>query len=458
MQVDGVSFSRRAFLMSAAAAPALAMETGGLPAKGFFREPSRDLPLGECDVIVAGGGPAGISAAVSAARAGAKVRLFEMHGALGGVWTSGFLGCLIDFDKSDTDREILRRLKDMGVLLDRNPHRKNIRATSFVYDPECMKVVCEEMCTEAGVEFFLHTAVVAAHRDPSGRNIETVVTESKDGRRAWRAKMFIDCTGDGDLSAQSGCGFDVGGPGGTNDQPASLCAMVASPHPDRIAPYVVNHPSNFDDKGRHTDSPKKKMRDELIRGGLASAYSMPTLFMVREGIYVWMMNHVYGLKVDDAAGITRETVRVRREVLESARALAKLGGVWDGFCVVATAEQLCHRAARRVHGRYTLNVADVQSGAVFPDAVTTSRFTVDVHATTAERNRKAAYGTMGVKARPFQIPLRACMAKDVDNLYLAGRCISGDFISMASYRVTGSAVAMGEAVGRAAARAAAVVL
>ena len=458
MQVDGVSFSRRAFLMSAAAAPALAMETGGQPAKGFFREPSRDLPIGECDVIVAGGGPAGISAAVSAARAGAKVRLFEMHGALGGVWTSGFLGCLIDFDKSDTDREILRRLKDMGVLLDRNPHRKNIRATSFVYDPECMKVVCEEMCTEAGVEFFLHTAVVAAHRDPSGRNIETVVTESKDGRRAWRAKMFIDCTGDGDLSAQSGCGFDVGGPGGTNDQPASLCAMVASPHPDRIAPYVVNHPSNFDDKGRHTDSPKKKMREEMIRAGLAPSYSMPTLFMVREGIYVWMMNHVYGLKVDDAAGITRETVRVRREVLESARALAKLGGVWDGFCVVATAEQLCHRAARRVHGRYTLNVADVQSGAVFPDAVTTSRFTVDVHATTAERNRKAAYGTMGVKARPFQIPLRACMAKDVDNLYLAGRCISGDFISMASYRVTGSAVAMGEAVGRAAARAAAVVL
>ncbi len=458
MQVDGVSFSRRAFLMSAAAAPALAMETGGPPAKGFFREPSRDLPIGECDVIVAGGGPAGISAAVSAARAGAKVRLFEMHGALGGVWTSGFLGCLIDFDKSDTDREILRRLKDMGVLLDRNPHRKNIRATSFVYDPECMKVVCEEMCTEAGVEFFLHTAVVAAHRDPSGRNIETVVTESKDGRRAWRAKMFIDCTGDGDLSSQSGCGFDVGGPGGTNDQPASLCAMVASPHPDRIAPYVVNHPSNFDDKGRHTDSPKKKMREEMIRAGLAPSYSMPTLFMVREGIYVWMMNHVYGLKVDDAAGITRETVRVRREVLESARALAKLGGVWDGFCVVATAEQLCHRAARRVHGRYTLNVADVQSGAVFPDAVTTSRFTVDVHATTAERNRKAAYGTMGVKARPFQIPLRACMAKDVDNLYLAGRCISGDFIPMASYRVTGSAVAMGEAVGRAAARAAAVVL
>ena len=450
-RMDGALCSRRVFLASAAAVPALTVGAREQSAKDIFPESSRDLPLAACDVIVAGGGPAGISAAVAAARAGAKVRLFEMHGSLGGVWTSGFLGCLIDFDKSETDREILRRLKGLGVLLDRNPHRTNVKATSFVYDPECMKMVCEEMCTEAGVEFFLHTAVVAAYRDSSGRNIGTVVTESKDGRRAWRAKVYIDCTGDGDLAAQCGCGFDIGGPGGTNDQPASLCAMVASPHPDRLAPYVVNHPSNFDERGRHTDSPKKKMREEMVRAGLDPSYSMPTLFMVREGVYVWMMNHVYGLKVDDAAGITRETVRVRREVLESARALARLGGAWEGFCVVATAEQLCHRAARRIHGRYTLTTDDVRSGAVFPDAVTTSRFTVDVHATTAESNRKSAYGTMGVKSRPFQIPLRACMAKDVDNLYLAGRCISGDFIPMASYRVTGSAVAMGEAVGRAAA-------
>ncbi len=447
-------FSRRAFLASAAAAPALTMASRGQTAKDIFHEPSRDLPLAaECDVIVAGGGPAGIAAAVSAARAGAKVRLFEMHGALGGIWTSGFLGCLIDFDKSETDREILRRLRELDALRGRRPGRKGVKETSFVYDPEIMKVVCEEMCAEAGVEFFLHTAVVAAHRDPLGRNIGTVVTESKDGRRAWRAKTYIDCTGDGDLAALSGCGFDVGGPGGTNDQPASLCAMVASPHPDMIAPYVVNHPSNFDEKGRHTDFPKKKLREEMVRAGLDPSYSMPTLFMVREGVYVWMMNHVYGLKVDDAAGITRETVRVRREVLESARALARLGGAWEGFCVVATAEQLGHRAARRIHGRYTLTADDVRNGAVFPDAVTTSYFTVDVHATTAATNKKAAYGTMGVKARPFQIPLRACRAKDVDNLYLAGRCISGDFISMASYRVTGSAVAMGEAVGRAAARA-----
>ena len=84
--------------------------------------------------------------------------------------------------------------------------------------------------------------------------------------------------------------------------------------------------------------------------------------------------------------------------------------------------------------------------------MTTSNFCVDVHATTREANRKATYSNHGLKSQPFQIPLRACRAKDVDNLYMAGRCISGDFFPMTSYRVTGIAVAMGEGVGRAVAK------
>ena len=444
--------NRRMFIRLGAVLP-LAGMSAKPPQKGVFAEPQRDLPMAEdCDVIVAGGGPAGIAAAVSAAREGAKVRLFEMHGSLGGIWTSGLMGCLIDFDKSATDREIMKRLKALDVRLVRNPRRKDIRVANFTYDPECMKVVCEDMCAESGVDFRLHTAVTAAYRDASGRNIETVVTESKEGRRAWRAKVFIDCTGDGDLAAQAGCGYDVGGIGGSNDQPASLCAIVASSHPERLGPYVVNNPDNFASYGHVEGTPQKRMLSEMERAGFTPSYGMPTLFSVCDGVYVWMMNHVYGLKIDDSAGLTRETVRARKETVEAARALARLGGAWEGFRVVATAEQLGHRAARRVHGRYTLTADDVRCGATFPDAVTTSNFAVDVHAPTSGDNKKTAYGNMGIKAQPFQIPLRACIAKDADNLYLAGRCISGDFIPMASYRVTGSAVAMGEAVGRIAAR------
>lgn len=406
------------------------------------------------DVIVAGGGPAGIAAAIAAARSGASVRLFEAHGALGGIWTSGILGCMISFNKSDTDREITRRLKELGAWRRRRPQVTGRDASNYVYEPEYLKLVCESMCEEAKVDFLLHTSVVDCVREVAGRKLAAVVTESKDGRRVWPAKAFIDCTGDGDLAARAGCGFDFGGPDGSNDQPASLCAVAVSPHREGLRRFVVNDPMNFGADGRPSGNAKDAFHRELVRAGLQPSYSKPTLFEVRDGIYVVMMNHEYGVRVDDARQITRATVAARREILMGSLALGRLGGAWSDFRIVTTAEQLGHRAARRIHGRYTITTDDVVKGAKFDDAIVTSDFAIDVHATTREANRSAGYTSLGVKPKPFQIPLRACRARELDNLYMAGRCISGDFVPMASYRVTGCAVAMGEAVGRAAAKAA----
>ena len=178
--------TRRTFFGSAIAAPALLSPVKGFSATeagtGGVREEARNLPVaGECDVLVAGGGPAGIATAVTAARGGAKVTLIEAHGALGGIWTSGLLSCLIGFDGSDLDREILARLDKYGA---RHMRRPKNDSRAFIYEPEYMKLVCEEMCAEAGVRVRLYTSVVAALRDPSGRNISAVVTESKSGREA----------------------------------------------------------------------------------------------------------------------------------------------------------------------------------------------------------------------------------------------------------------------------------
>jgi hypothetical protein len=119
--------------------------------------------------------------------------------------------------------------------------------------------------------------------------------------------------------------------------------------------------------------------------------------------------------------------------------------------VVATAEQIGVRDGRRLAGRYTVVKNDVAGGARHEDAVVRATFSVDVHALTKD---KSAYSSMGVKVKPYDIPLRALIARDVDGLMMAGRCISGDFIAHASYRVTGNAVAMGEAAGATAAVAA----
>ncbi|MDO4575649.1 MAG: FAD-dependent oxidoreductase [Planctomycetia bacterium] len=408
-----------------------------------FFEPARPIPLTEdCDVIVCGGGPAGISAACAAARAGAKVRLFELQGALGGIWTSGMLAYIFDFDKCDTGWEIIRRLDAL--------HARRCKSTrNFVYEPEYMKFVCEEMCAEAGVQVLLQAPVAAVYRDASGKKIETILTESKSGRQAWRAPVFIDATGDGDLAALAGCGFEMGiSPEGFG-QPATLNALIVVRDSTALSRFISNDPAMWV-PGGHSDS-FRAFLSEIQRAGKTPSYFNPTLFKVHENLLLMMINHEYQLRVDDAQAISNATIRARREILEIASALERLGGPWAGLRVAASAEQIGHRCGRRIHGRYTVTREDVEKGSVFEDGITTSRFGIDIHAMDFETNQKETISRGGVKFKPFQIPLRSLRARDVENLFMAGRCISGDFIAHASYRVTGSAVAMGEAAGKAAA-------
>lgn len=153
----------------------------GAANSGLCTEDVREVPLtADADVIVCGAGPAGVTAAITAARAGAKVRLFEAHGALGGVWTNSLLGYLLDFDKPGFNQELVRRLRERDAI---NGEGMN----GLSYQPEEMKVLLEELCGDAGVKVQLHTRVAAAQRD--GRVLRTILTESKSGRQAWRAPV-----------------------------------------------------------------------------------------------------------------------------------------------------------------------------------------------------------------------------------------------------------------------------
>ena len=448
--------TRRTFFGSAIAAPVMLAAGKGHAAPeaapGKVREAARELPVaGDCDVLVAGGGPAGIAAAVTAARGGAKVTLVEAHGALGGIWTSGLLACLIGFNNSDFDREILSRLDRYGARCDRRPKNDT---HCFIYEPEYMRLVCEEMCAEAGVRVRLYTSVVDAIRDPSGRNIAAVVTESKSGREAWRAKRFVDCTGDGDLGARAGCGFDVGGDTpGDPEQPASLIALVTIPDDRGILKCIANEASNYAENGDRVHDSKIELLAEMNRVGISPSYGHPTMFRVHPHLYAFMCNHEYDVPVDDADAITAATIRARREIFGMVDALARKGGeAWNGLRTVATAEQIGHRRARRLHGRYTMTLEDCLEGRKFPDGLCTCSFGLDVHAVSKAMNKIRPAGmpvNMSRHVKPYQIPLRACRAKDLDNLYMAGRCISGTFLPQASYRITGTAIGLGVGVGRA---------
>ncbi len=438
------SLTRRRFLGTSAgmvagaslgslATPARAEDPPASP-EGQFTEPSRQVPLtADADVIVCGAGPAGVSAAITAARTGARVRLFEWRGCLGGVWTAGLLGYLLDFDKPGFAAELRKKLADRGL-------RRGTSPKSICYEPEGMKLLLEDLCLEAGVKFQFHTRVSAAYRE--GRRLTTVVTDSKSGRQAWQSPVFIDTTGDGDLGALAGCSWEIGEARDCPCQPMSLNGLLVVKDADALKDFI--HASDPNSKN---DGARDNFKKEIQRAGFFPSYSKPTLFQVRDNLLLVMMNQEYGIKPFDAAQITEATVRARGELNKIVNGLRQLGGPWGQIQIAATAEQIGVRDGRRLAGLYTVGRDDLVTGVRQPDAIARATYPVDVHALSGEANKTAATSSAGVKVKPYDIPLRALIARDVDGLMMAGRCISGDFIAHSSYRVTGNAVAMGEAAG-----------
>ncbi len=402
-----------------------------------YHEPAREVPIVEdVDVVVCGGGPAGVAAALAAARNGARTRLIEVNGCLGGVWTAGLLTNIIDHgNKNGIMQEILDALD-----------KRDARIHGSKYDVEKMKLLLEDLCREASVGIRLHTRAAAAVRDDQDR-LAMVVTESKSGREAFAGRVFIDATGDGDLGALAGCGFDYGRPNADEGQPFSYLVLLTGLDLEAVKPFVSGLP------GETWAEPKQLLADEIKRGsGHGPSYAHPTLFHLGHGLYSLMANHEYGVKGFDAGQVTEATMRARHEVHRMIDGLRGLGGIWKDVVICATPEQIGVRESRRIHGLYQVSADDLIAGARFDDAVCRATFCVDVHSTNPDSSK--GVGNEGMRAKPYDIPYRALVARDVQGLLLAGRCISGDFYAHASYRVTGNAVPMGAAAGAAAALAA----
>jgi hypothetical protein len=409
------------------------VRTSGQIKGDWFSEDARDIPVaGDYDVIVCGGGPAGFAAALAASRSGAKTALIEVHGCIGGIWTAGMLSWILDgFNKPGIMAEILTRLGEQG-----NGQKVS---SAWVYHPEPMKLLLEDMLLEAGVDIRLFTRVVGAVPDENGR-LSTVLTESKTGREVWTAKSFIDATGDGDLAAQAGCGFDFGRPGDGVTQPMSLMVLFHGAKTDEIAPFV-NHLA----KARGLGRGKSNFLAELRSAGIDPSYGGPSIFEIHDGLYAMMANHQYNVSAINATDVTRATLEARRENHAMINALRKKGGPWKNVEIISTGEQIGTREGRRIHGRYSVSDDDLKNGSRFEDGICRVTFPIDVHATDPKKTKYIE--AKPFKSQPYDIPLRSLMAKDVDGLVLAGRCISGGFIAHSSYRVTGNAVAMGEAAG-----------
>jgi hypothetical protein len=393
-----------------------------------IHEPARELEVEvEADVIVAGGGPAGVGAALAAAREGARTVLFERFGMLGGMWTAALVNPLFQQQNGWLVAELVQRLEAAGGWQKQD--------WFWTFNPEVLKGVLEETLAEAGVDFRYFTWCAAPVMDE--HRVTGVITESKAGRRAALASIVIDATGDGDVAAGAGAEVAFGRSSDGLVQPATLMFQLdgveGNHHPRDLYPALQEALAALGSDW------------QLPFGQVNYA---PWIIAVPNHPAVVQATHIYEYNPLDPKSLTGAMVEGRRQARKLSRAFQAIPG-WEQARLVNTASALGIRESRRVRGLYSLCLEDLQRGATFPDAVASCSFCVDIHAPDGNSANTPHHAPI----KPYEIPYRCLVPKGVDGLLVCGRCISGTHEAHASYRVTGTCMAMGQAVGLAAANA-----
>jgi hypothetical protein len=410
------------------------------------------------DVLVVGGGPAGIGAALGAAGAGADVVLAERYGFLGGNATVALVMPWMSFH---TRRPRPPRLGDTGLMPTDHGEGEPVVAGTHIevierliercgalppspetgytvpFDPEIMKSVTLDLLDEAGVRYLLH-AFASDVADTGGRR--GVVFETKSGPVVVEAAAIVDCTGDGDIAAAAGAPYEVGREDDGLTQPMTLMFRMADFDRDRFVRYVEHHPDQW--RGVHG-----------LWDLIAQATETGDLQLPREDILFFGTPHprevaVNSTRVTQVLGIdvwnlTKAEALARRQMQQIVDFLnRRVPGFADAYAV-QSGTAIGVRETRRILGEYVLTGDDVVNAEKFPDVIARGTYPIDIH-------NPEGKGTILQPVRPgdaYDIPLRCLMPAGVDGILTAGRCISGTHEAHSSYRVTPTAMATGQAAG-----------
>ena len=397
---------------------------------------SFSVPVHSYDAVVCGGGVAGVAAAVCAARQGIRVALVESGGELGGDITKGFVPQLLDcHEKGGFVKEIFDFLNAGGHTRARRGARydasgKKIPGT--VIEPEYLKAFFDKALRELHVDVYYHS--IASHAQLDGGIITALLVATEAGNLCLRSPVYIDATGNGQLAALAGCGYEFGHPETGSPQPASMNMLI------------TGVPEHF----QQTESGADKVALKQTFEAAGIPISANEVLMIRsaiDGCWILAANYQYDVPSDDILALSNATRDGRIECAQIVDGLKKLPGL-ENVELLLVSSHLGIREGRRIRGKYTLTWEDITEGRKFDDAICLARFSIDVHAIDANDTRDHGLGRNTV---PYHIPYRSLLPEDCDNLLLAGRCISGDFYAHSSYRVVGNAIPTGEAAGYSAA-------
>ena len=401
-----------------------------------YIEPAKEIPIvSKVDVVVIGGGPAGFSAAVNAARGGAKTMLIEQSGTVGGVATSGLMSHWTGGTQGGFYEEIIERSKDteetdIKHLLD------------HTINPEKLKFVFLEMLDEAGVDLKLYTFACAPIMESN--KTTGVVIESKSGREAVMAKVVIDASGDGDIAAKAGVPFTKGREDDGKMQPMTLMFKVGGVDTKR-AVFL----DSFEDTCQVPEG------DLQTLGKKTLPFPAGHILLYRTtlpGIVTCNMTNCIEVDGTKAGDLTKAEYECRKQMNPIVDFLRRYVPGYEKCFVISSASIIGVRETRHLEGEYTLTEKDILCARIFEDwVVTKAYFNFDVHNISGSGLDKSGAQKEFAQAKGYTIPYRCFIPRKIENLMFCGRNISGNHLAHSNYRVMPICANMGQAIGNAAA-------
>lgn len=409
---------------------------------------SREIPLNDqYDVIVAGGGPSGCGAAIAAAREGASVLLIEAAGALGGMGTNGLVPAWCPF--SDRTKIVYRGIA-LEVFEKAKAEMKHVKQEDLDWvpiDPEALKRVYDELVTNAGVTVLFYTQVLAAICE--GQKIDYIATANKAGITAYKAKIYIDCTGDADLAALSGLEFEYGEEENHEVQPSTHCFMITNVDDYHYRNMPFLHMNN-----------KDSAVYDIARSEKYPLVTDPHCCnsVIGPGTVGFNAGHIWDVDAADPFCVSKAMMEGRKIAYQYHQGLKEyLPEVFGGSFLAATAPAMGIRESRRIIGEYTITLADYMERRSFPDEIGRNCYFLDVHHSIREREkllRGESNGQEGhqgyLDGESHGIPYRSLIPKNLKNMLVAGRSISCEHIVQGSIRVMPVCLVTGQAAGTAA--------
>lgn len=406
------------------------------------------------DVIVVGGGPAGCAAAISAAREGAKTLLIEGMGCLGGMGTSGLVPAWTPF--SDGEKMVYRGIAEKVFNESKKgvPHEPKNNMDWVAINPEWLKLVYDRMVAAAGAKvlFFSHLASVEMKNE---KEVDAIIIANKSGLTAYRAKVYVDCTGDGDLAAWAGASFTKGNAKGV-PMPSTHCFEIVNldVNPTNVESFNTLY-------GGNKTSPIWEMvaseKYPAIKDAhLCINYIGPNAVGLNAG-HLFDVDSTNPQSLSDAMYHGRELANQFMAGLKEFRP-----SIFANSFLINTGQLMGIRESRIIEGDYILTLKDWMARATFPDEIGRNNYFIDIHNSKEEIDKvvkeKNFENNLG-RPEPYKkgeshgIPYRCLTPKGLKNVLVAGRCISTEQIVQGSVRIQPACLVTGEAAGMAAAHA-----